>query len=402
MRREVRALSWAVAGILCLGVASGASADIVVKASAANRSMTATTVCPGSLGGGATAITPGAGGTGYAVGDVLSITGGNTSAASCRVQTIGGGGAVTSVVLLGSGTGYATPPTLHATTPITGVGTGCTINVTAVSVPDANGKIVWGPVAEAGGAPWPVLGDPSQAGNPMLWHVVDRDGPFVHRTYAGGQILGPPGANKFYISAVGLGEGSSAGGLHGSIFLPPDTAFAGIGLYGPGPLDSMLIVTANRGVSGQVGLTFSTGSALQVRSLGNSHEQPKATFKLLVYENDAAANADPNRSGVGAKFFGTVVLDGNAGTLQTSGGFGASDWFLVNNGAGKYTARISPGVSKTALVADANAASVVLVGDPAIAQPTPGVSPAVLVLMALALAATGMLALRKRAGPTLA
>src|SRR5262249_61760666 len=103
----------------------------------------------------------------------------------------------------------------------------------------------------------------------------DSDPAFNHRTYGGAYFDGP--GNKVQITAIAIGEGSTAGQLHGSMYLPPDTAFAGIGLYGPGPTDSMLIAVVDRTSSStNLGISFPTTSALQVRSLGNSHEQPVA------------------------------------------------------------------------------------------------------------------------------
>ena len=314
-------IRWLIAGALCLGIASGASADIVVKA---GTTWTATpiTITPGSL------IDQGAV---------------NPGCADCN-------------------------PVLPANTYNDGVN---------------DGKVTWTPVS---GAP----------GNGFTFYVHDKDGPFQHRTYASAVNA----LNRNQMTAIGVGEGSSAGGLHGSLAIP-DTAFASIGLYG-GPPDSMMIAIIDRNTPGQVGITFSNSAALQVRAAISSHEQPKATYKVFVFENDAAADADVNHTGAGAKFSGTVILDGSSGTLQTRGGFNSSDWFLVNQGAGKYVARPSPGLQKIVLVANSANAALVGVGDPAMVQATPGVSPVVLILLALALAATGMVALRKRTGPTLA
>lgn len=74
------------------------------------------------------ASAPTAGGTGYVVGDVLTITTGGTGA-TVTVGTIGGSGAVTAVSLTTPGSGYSTG-TGKATSG--GAGTGATIDITAI------------------------------------------------------------------------------------------------------------------------------------------------------------------------------------------------------------------------------------------------------------------------------
>lgn len=71
--------------------------------------------------------TPTAGGAGYAVGDVLTITTGGTGA-TCRVDSVTAG-AVTAVTLISPGTGYTTGAG-KATSG--GSGAGCTVNITTV------------------------------------------------------------------------------------------------------------------------------------------------------------------------------------------------------------------------------------------------------------------------------
>jgi len=72
--------------------------------------------------------TPTAAGTGYVVGDVLTITTGGTGA-TATVATIGALGAVASVVLTTPGSGYTTGAG-KATSG--GTGTGCTLNITTI------------------------------------------------------------------------------------------------------------------------------------------------------------------------------------------------------------------------------------------------------------------------------
>ena len=81
---------------------------------------------------GSIAAAPTAGGTGYTVGDTLTIVTGGTNA-TCSVDTISGGGAtgpVTAVTLLSSGTGGYSVGTGKVTTG--GTGNGCTVNITAL------------------------------------------------------------------------------------------------------------------------------------------------------------------------------------------------------------------------------------------------------------------------------
>lgn len=73
--------------------------------------------------------TPTAGGTGYTVGDILTITTGGTGG-TAKVLTLGGSGAVASVSLVTVGSGYTTG-TGNATSG--GTGTGATLNITTVS-----------------------------------------------------------------------------------------------------------------------------------------------------------------------------------------------------------------------------------------------------------------------------
>ena len=77
--------------------------------------------------------TPTAGGTGYTVGDILTITSGSANA-TVKV-TIVASGAVSQVTLVSGGDGY-TVGAGNATTG--GTGNGCTINITAVASPTVN------------------------------------------------------------------------------------------------------------------------------------------------------------------------------------------------------------------------------------------------------------------------
>jgi hypothetical protein len=71
----------------------------------------------------------GAAGTGYVVGDILTIVQGQASGATVRVTTIGAEGAITAVTLLTQGTGYTAASNLATTG---GTGTGAEIDITAI------------------------------------------------------------------------------------------------------------------------------------------------------------------------------------------------------------------------------------------------------------------------------
>ena len=72
-----------------------------------------------------------AAGTGYSVGDILTVAGGTaTITAQLQVVTVGGGGAVTAVRIINSGLYTVNPTTTGNAVTDTGAGSGCTINLT--------------------------------------------------------------------------------------------------------------------------------------------------------------------------------------------------------------------------------------------------------------------------------
>jgi hypothetical protein len=83
---------------------------------------------------GITAIntTPTAPGSGYSVGDLLTVTTGGTLG-RVRVETINAAGGVLSISLYSAGSNY-TVGTGRVTSPVAGTGTGCTIEITSVGV----------------------------------------------------------------------------------------------------------------------------------------------------------------------------------------------------------------------------------------------------------------------------
>lgn len=102
-----------------------------VGSAAAGKSLTINAggaVPVGALVSGGLASAPTAGGTGYTVGDILTISTGNADATA--TVTAVSGGVVTSVTRMIAGSGYSVA-TGQATTG--GTGTGCTLNITAVA-----------------------------------------------------------------------------------------------------------------------------------------------------------------------------------------------------------------------------------------------------------------------------
>lgn len=92
------------------------------------------------------AVTIAAGGLAYVAGDTGTIDTdplGYTGGATYIVTTVGGGGAVTGLTITGAGNGYSTvsnplPTTVGGAQP--GIGTGLTVNVTAITA--ADGELV--------------------------------------------------------------------------------------------------------------------------------------------------------------------------------------------------------------------------------------------------------------------
>lgn len=110
-------------------------------------------------------------------------------------------------------------------------------------------------------------------------------------------------------------------------------------------------------------LTLS-GGGMQTRILSPG-DQAHATLKLIVYPDQATADADVDQLvGAGSAFFGGVTLDGVTGSLINLSGFSIVDFLLQNDGVGQFTARPVLGLSRIVLVPDANTAVVSMVGDP--------------------------------------
>lgn len=85
-------------------------------------------------GGVATTITLNAGGTNYSVGDLIYLTGAGNGGAVVKVATLGASNAVATFTLVGGGSGYSTANGITTDAPESAtLGSGCTLNVTAVT-----------------------------------------------------------------------------------------------------------------------------------------------------------------------------------------------------------------------------------------------------------------------------
>jgi len=181
----------------------------------------------------------------------------------------------------------------------------------------------------------------------------------------------------------------------------PDTLSASVGLYPPGggiPDTSLMMGFAIIRTTGNVRLVYLHGGLQTARAVVT--DCPSADFRLAVYPNQAAADADSsNNSGAGSAFFGRATLLGNSGSIATQNGFGPSNWIVTNDGGGKFTATMTPGYTRDVPVGDANLAVVSLFGDPrttAVGTEAPGHSPVGLTLLTLALLGGGIWVIRSR------
>jgi len=194
----------------------------------------------------------------------------------------------------------------------------------------------------------------------------------------------------------------------------PDSLASAVGLYqapggtalGSNP-DSLLRVHVVRSpglvtlsipnivVNGQ---TVGSGG-MQVRAF-NPKETSIAEFRLAVYQNQAAADADINSDGFGAVFFGRAVLETGVGVptgLSTYGNFTGTDFMVQPQGSGKFTLRPAANRSWAVPVTNSDAAVVALIGDPrSTARSVPATSPLGLGILTLVLMASGVWVLNSR------
>lgn len=170
-------------------------------------------------------------------------------------------------------------------------------------------------------------------------------------------------------SATAIVQGcAEAGGLQTQAV--PEGPFASVGLASasdPSSPDAMVRLHVERIVTPGptpdiVQVTF-LGGIMQARAAGQN-DQSFATLKLIVYPDDATAEKDTRLSGEGSDFLGEATLIGKTGEVVPLQGFAASDFTVINDGAGEYTATPIAGLTKIAFVPDANQANVSMVGDP--------------------------------------
>ena len=84
--------------------------------------------------------TPTAAGSGYSVGDILTVTTGGTLG-RVRVDSVNSIGGVTAISIYSAGSGYSIG-TGRATTPLAGTGTGCTVEITSLGVIGVVGTVI--------------------------------------------------------------------------------------------------------------------------------------------------------------------------------------------------------------------------------------------------------------------
>lgn len=111
------------------------------------------------------------GGSGYALDDILTFTGGDGSGATCRVSTIASG-AITGIEMVSGGTGYTTPPTGVSGGSGSGadiVGVITDLDVSTIKVFQTRGPHILG-------------FNTSQSGREFIW--CDADDPFTWKTQA--------------------------------------------------------------------------------------------------------------------------------------------------------------------------------------------------------------------------
>lgn len=93
--------------------------------------------------------TPTAGGSGYTAGDILDVTTGGAGG-KVQVSTVDGGGAVTAIATAAYAGGYGGYTTGTGKATSGGTGTGCTVNITAIT--NATTALVASPVHDGSGA----------------------------------------------------------------------------------------------------------------------------------------------------------------------------------------------------------------------------------------------------------
>lgn len=132
-------------------------------------------------------------GTGYQVGDVLTVVQGSASGGTVQVTTLGGSGAVTGIALLTAGDGYTTGSSLATTG---GHGTGAEVDIASVLEPALLAAIACRQASSA----WYTF---------MVTDAVDAD----HLALAGWAQTADPVAVYFYSTSDAAVLGNSGGNI---------------------------------------------------------------------------------------------------------------------------------------------------------------------------------------------
>ena len=130
------------------------------------------------------------------------------------------------------------------------------------------------------------------------------------------------------------------------------------------PLRVQVVRTVVPGLVPDIVTLTLSGGGLQTFATA-AGDQAFSTLKLIVYPDQAAADADADQlTGAGSLFFGAATLLGTSGSLVPVQGFSLADFLVHDDGGGQFTATPVTGLSKVVLVPDANTAVVSTVGDP--------------------------------------
>lgn len=238
---------------------------------------------------------------------------------------------------------------------------------------------------------------------PMRWNTAAATSSRFQRTRSPGGhdaarvYFTPCGNGKYGLYALG---GASAG--DNGIESGPDTLFAGVGdprNAASGMTD--VLIEPNQPAAGSLRLTFS--SVTMEANTGPTFPRiaSNVKYRVLVYPTAAAASADPQRTGVGAVFNGTVDLHARGGSGSArfaTGDFSNAEWDLADTGT-LATVTPTPGLQKviSGLANPANAV-VVQIADPktGISAGIPGFSWPALLLLSLGLLGSGLWVIRSR------
>lgn len=189
---------------------------------------------------------------------------------------------------------------------------------------------------------------------------------FDNRIKASGCVRGDTTASYALTTGCAEAGGSASAGnplaaLFGTLGAGVPTASVGLSPDSPVRFRVERIVTPTSLIPDIVRLTFLDG-ALRT-STATLGDESSATLKMIVYGDLAAAQADNGLTGLGGALFNAVTLNGATGSLSLVG-LSLGDVLVQGDGAGTFTATPIAGLSRDALVPDANDAVVSIVADP--------------------------------------